>query len=192
MLRSLARLFLVAATVGCAAKSDESAKVPLGQAPAASTESGAPLTGPIVEQLAASPYVYLRIKTASKGDVWAAVPETRVSNGDIVTLFSPMLMTKFESKSLNRTFDEVYFGSLTAPANAATGAPTGAASNGPAASPHAGTSIPVPSANVGKVDKAPGSEGRTVAEVWSQKSSLAGRTARSTSAMASLAGRLTT
>ena len=168
MTRMLVALFVSAAVVGCAPKKDEPAKVPLSQVPEPVAEPGAALSGPIVEQLAAPPYLYLRIKTTAKGEVWAAVPETKVANGDIVTLFNPMLMTKFESKSLKRTFDEVYFGSLNAPASAP--------SAGTTASPHAGTSLPVPAADVGKVDKASGPNGHTVAEVWARMANLAGKT----------------
>ena len=77
-----------------------------------------------------------------------------------------MLMTNFESKTLKRTFDEVYFGTLTA-ADAAAG--VAAASQG------AGTP-PVVQANVGKVEKATGADARTVAEVWVQKAALVGKT----------------
>jgi len=175
MRRTLAHLFTLAALVGCTGKGDDASKVPLGQAAAAAgAASDAALTGAVVEQLAAAPYVYLRIKTTSKGDVWAAVPEAKVANGDVVTLYNPMLMTKFESKSLNRTFDEVYFGSLNAPAG-----PNDVGGTAPAGappSPHAGTSIPVPAANVGKVERAAGADGRTIAEVWAQAATLAGKT----------------
>ena len=80
-------LLLATAVVGCYSKSPEPAKVPLGQAaaPAAAPASGDVLTGPVLEQLNASPYVYLRIKT-SKGEVWAAVPEAKVENGAEVTV----------------------------------------------------------------------------------------------------------
>jgi hypothetical protein len=76
-----------------------------------------------------------------------------------------MLMTKFESKSLKRTFDEVYFGTLT---------PSGTAEGG-GDNPHAGVSQPV-AVEVGKVEKATGTDARTVAEAWAQKSTLVGKT----------------
>ena len=119
----------------------------------------------MLEHLAASPYVYLRVKT-SRGEVWAAVPETKIENGAEVTVFNPMLMTKFESKSLKRTFDEVYFGTLT---------PAGVAEGGAGDNPHAGVAQTA-AVEVGKVEKAAGAEGRTVAETWAQKAMLAGKT----------------
>jgi hypothetical protein len=169
MRRARSLLLLATVVVGCYSKTPESANIPLSQSSAAAAAPAAPtdgLTGPVLEHLAAPPYVYLRVKT-SKGEVWAAVPETKIENGTKVTVFNPMLMTKFESKSLKRTFDEVYFGTLTAgdaaPAGTAGGAPAGMLQSAP----------PV---NVGKVEKASGADARTVAEVWAQKASLVGKT----------------
>jgi hypothetical protein len=81
-----------------------------------------------------------------------------------------MLMKQFASSSLNRTFDEVYFGTLASGAPAP--APAAAGDN-----PHAG--VPMASAapvEVGKVEKAAGPDGHTVAELWARMASLEGRT----------------
>ena len=169
MRRARSLLILATVVVGCYSKTPESANIPLSQSSAAATApaaGGDGLTGPVLEHLAAPPYVYLRVKT-SKGEVWAAVPETKIENGTQVTVFNPMLMTKFESKSLKRTFDEVYFGTLTA----ADAAPAGTAGRAPP-----GMQQSAPPVNVGKVEKASGADARTVAEVWAQKASLAGKT----------------
>jgi len=171
MRRARSLLFLATVVVGCYSKTPEAANIPLSQSSAAAAAPAAPtdgLTGPVLEHLAAPPYVYLRVKT-SKGEVWAAVPETKIENGTKVTVFNPMLMTKFESKSLKRTFDEVYFGTLTA-ADAAAASTAGAAGTAPA-----GMQQSTPPVNVGKVEKASGADARTVAEVWAQKASLVGK-----------------
>jgi hypothetical protein len=73
-----------------------------------------------------------------------------------------MLMKDFESTTLKRTFDAIYFGEL---------APSGAAAN-----PHAGGMQSAPSVNVGQVRKASGTDARTVAEAWAQKETLDGKT----------------
>ncbi len=173
MRRVLPLLLLAAAVAGCGSKANEPAKVPLdqmpvatpGAAPAAAPAAGERLAGPVLEHLAASPYVYLRVKT-TQGEVWAAVPETKIETGATVTVYNPMLMTKFESKSLKRTFDEVYFGTLT---------PAGDASMAGGDNPHAGVAQTTV-ADVGKVEKATGADARTVAEAWAQKATLAGKT----------------
>ena len=163
MPRALSSLLLAAAVAGCQSRTPEPANVPLGQAPAAAPATGDVLTGPVIEKLDAPPYLYIRIKTG-KGDVWAAVPAAKIENGAVVTVFSPMLMTKFESKSLKRVFDEVYFGTL---------APPNAGSSGAAGTSSAGQS-PAPIA-VGKVEKATGADARTVSELWALKASLVGK-----------------
>ena len=144
----------------------------VAQAPAA-VEA---LTGKVLERIDASPYCYLRLKTA-KGEVWAAVPEAKLEKGQEVTIGNPMLMANFESKTLKRTFAEIYFGNLgpaggTAAAPAMGAAPAGA----PATNPHAGVANTTPGIEVGKVEKASGADARTVAELWAQKGSIKGKT----------------
>lgn len=171
MRRSIARLSLAVAAAACT-KTKEPEKMPLGQAPAVAPAAAAAdantISGSVLEQLPASPYVYLKLKT-DKGEVWAAVPETKIAVGDKVTIYNALAMGKFESKTLNRTFDEVYFGNLTPPEAPA---PTTAA--GPA--PKSVGTPPAIDAKVGKVEKASGADARTIAELWAQKGTLAGKT----------------
>jgi VCBS repeat-containing protein len=167
MRRALSFLFLATAAIGCYSKSSESAKVPLGQAPPAAAATGGGLTGPVLERLNASPYIYIRVKTP-RGEIWAAVPEAKVDVGTEVTVVNAMLMANFESKTLKRTFGEVYFGTLASAGSAAAG--------GPAGNPHTGAPLAPAPIDVGKVEKASGPDARTVAEVWAQKASLAGKT----------------
>ena len=194
-------LLLAALAAGCSYKSDSSdaKKVPLSQAPAvapgAASEAAAPagaLAGTVLQKLDAPPYSYLQVKT-SQGDIWAAVPQTKLDKGATVRVYNPMLMQKFESKTLKRTFDEVYFGTLTpdgsdanvngagqAPPGGAAGAmPPGAAgAMPPGGNPHAGVAMPTPSepVKVGKVEKATGADAYTIAEAWAKKDALAGKT----------------
>jgi hypothetical protein len=212
-MRSVLLLLLATLVAGCKSsdKTPEPAKVPLSEAPAmagampgaaqsgtgaagASASTGA-LAGPVIQKLEAPPYSYLLVKTA-QGDVWAAVPQTKLDKGATVRVYNPMLMTKFESKTLKRTFDEVYFGTLTPDgsdaqvtgAGSAAGAMPGAMPPGTmppgamppgatGANPHAG--VPTPSAEpvkVGKVEKATGADAHTIAEAWAKKDALAGKT----------------
>ncbi len=173
MRSALTLVFLASATIAC-----NTSKTPTGApivaAPTQAANPGAPapiasITGKVQERLDASPYCYLRLKT-DKGEIWAAIPETKVEKGAEVSIANPMLMANFESKTLNRTFPEVYFGTL-APAG---GAPAAPAAPGPTAAttPSApGTPAAIPVA-VGKVDKASGADARTISETWAQKSGL--------------------
>jgi len=165
MRHALSLLLVTTAVSGCGPKAPAPDTKAPAASPAAAPAAGDALTGPVLEQLPASPYVYIRIKT-SGGDVWAAVPEAKLEIGTVVTVVSPMLMTKFESTSLKRTFDEVYFGVL---------ATAGAAAGGAGGNPHAGVPRAAAPVVVGKVAKATGADARTVAEVWAQKAGLEGK-----------------
>ena len=170
MRRAPLLLLVMTAIAGCGGDTSDRGKVPLGQARAATSAATSTasdgLSGPVLEHLNAAPYMYLRVKT-SKGEVWAAVPEGPIKDGAEVTVYNPMLMSKFESKALKRTFDEVYFGTLTAP---------GAAAASGSAAPQRGGSPTAPPMDVGKVEKATGPDARTVSEVWAQRTSLVGKT----------------
>lgn len=161
-MRRVALMLAFVSLAGCDQRIPETGKIPLGSL---STADAGALTGVVQEHLAAPPYTYLRLKT-DNGDRWAAVPQGTFENGMSVTVYNPMQMTAFESKTLNRTFDEVYFGTTEAPA-AAAGATGG--------DPHAGIGQAPAPFDVGTVEKAGGAEGRTVAEVWSGRAALEGK-----------------
>ncbi|HEY3286313.1 MAG TPA: hypothetical protein VGJ96_04235 [Gemmatimonadaceae bacterium] len=186
-MRGALTLLLAAVVAGCYSsdKNADAEKVPLNQAPAApgaaAADAAAPagaLAGPVLEKLDAPPYSYLKVKT-TQGETWAAVPQTKVAKGETVRVYNPMLMTKFESKSLKRTFDEIYFGTLTPDGSdaAANGAGAAAPMGGAAgANPHAG--VPATAAEpvtVGKVEKATGPDAYTIAEAFAKKDALAGK-----------------
>ena len=163
-------LLVLATTFGCQSKKSD-AIVAAPTQPLTGAMPGAPaqaagLSGKVLERIVASPYCYLRLQTA-RGEVWAAVPETKVEKGAEVTVVNPMLMSNFESKTLNRTFAEIFFGSL---ADAAGAVPAAAPVAGASAAPM-GAPKPAP-VLIAKVEKAAGAEARTVAELWAQKAGL--------------------
>ena len=170
MRSALPVLLIAAAIIGCNSNKSQTPVVaaPIqGQAatPTPAPATGLSVTGKLLERIAASPYSYLRIQTA-QGEVWAAVPETKVEKGAEVTVTGAMIMRDFESKTLKRTFAQIYFGTLAGSGPAAA----------PPADPHASAGQPAAAVEVGKVEKASGADARTVAEVWAQKSGLKGKT----------------
>jgi hypothetical protein len=173
MRRSVALLFLF--TVACAER-DKSNEIPLGGAPSmqASVDDagGDGISGTVVEQIPAGGYVYLRLKTGT-GEVWAAVGQAPVELGSTVTVEGAMLMEQFESQSLNRTFERIYFGTLAAAGSASAAAAQGASMPPGAAS--SGTPQPA-TVQVAKVEKASGPDARTIGDVWAQKEALVGKT----------------
>lgn len=162
-MRPFPTLFLLTATlIGCQRNNPPTlaqaaaTKTPLANAPAPTNN----LSGKLLERIDASPYSYLKIQS-EKGEVWAAVPETKIEKGADVTIFNAMQMNNFESKTLKRKFDVVFFGTMEAPAASPNPAMQHAeAAKGPSNAPDV------------KVDKASGADARTVAEIHAQKMAL--------------------
>lgn len=125
-----------------------------------------PLKGEVLEIKEGGGYTYLRLKTKD-GETWAAVSNAAPKKGAQVVIENPMAMTNFESKSLNRTFPSIVFGSLAGTGARPPGAGTGAAM--PAAH---GSSAKIADGEIIKVPKAEGPNARTVAEVITKAKEL--------------------
>jgi hypothetical protein len=136
----------------------------------ASPPAAPPVKGEVLEVLDAEAFTYMRLRTA-KGETWAAVSKAPVRKGEQVTIQNPTVMQNFQSKSLKRTFDTIVMGRLAGAAGGQAAA---------AASPHAGADLSqfhggsgkAPEVDVGKVAKAEGASGRTVAEVYASRAAL--------------------
>ena len=191
-MRRLSVVLLVALTVaGC--KKPESAAPVAGAEGAPAQAAGAAITGKILERLDAPPYSYLKLQTA-QGETWAAVPKTEAATGAEVTIVGAMPMSGFESKTLKRKFDVVYFGTLGGAEGAAAAMPPpgggmgggmgGGAGGGmgggagemqgPAgmAAQHAAAAAGPADVGDVKVPKASGADARTVAQIWAEKNAL--------------------
>ena len=144
------------------------------------------MRGKVVEKIDAAPYSYLKL-SGPAGEIWAAVPQTAVAVGAEVVIENPMAMDGFESKTLNRKFDRILFGTLGGQGGAAAAAPAGmppggghaprrdASSRrdapGMAAQHAAAGAGPADVADV-KVPKATGANAKTIAEIYGQKAQL--------------------
>jgi hypothetical protein len=121
------------------------------------------LKGKVLERLDAGRYSYLRLSTPS-GETWAAVFLADIKVGTEVTVMNPMPMDGFETKTLNRKFDKIVFGTLDQkgpePGELAAMHTT-----------HAGISPPADAGPI-KVQKAVGPEAHTIAEVFAKKEKL--------------------
>lgn len=194
---SLVLAAALAAAVTIAASPQKPKTAPVDRAPAAtgpdqSSPSAAPMsiTGTIVETMDAGGYTYMKLKTPA-GEMWSAVNQAKVQKGQTVTIATPMLMENFESKTLKRKFDKIVFGTLAAPGSAAAAPPSGLppghpATSGAAANPPSGGSMAAAHASAAsgpadagagaiKVAKAEGASGRTVSELWAQRTALKGK-----------------
>ncbi len=126
---------------------------PPAQPQQAATAPQGDVSGRVLETMDAGAYTYLRLATPT-GEVWAAVSGANVKKGATVTVATQMVAENFESKTLHRKFDRIILGTLV----------DGSAAQHMTAVADTG--------NV-KVEKAAG--GKTVAEVWAQKTELKGQ-----------------
>jgi hypothetical protein len=100
--------FLLAAVGGCSRAESKPSLSP-GSSAAQEIDTTEPLcTGSVMETMDAGGYTYVRVECEGQ-EVWAAGPQTPTVVGDEVTLSLGMPMAPFHSRSLNRTFDRVYF-----------------------------------------------------------------------------------
>jgi len=158
-----------------------------GAAEVAATPPVGSVTGKILETMDSGGYTYMRLSSGG-GEVWTAVNAAKVKKGQTVTVVNAMAMDGFESKTLHRKFDRILFGTL-ASSDAAGKAPpidaTAAQGQMPPGHPDASdpkyremmaaqhAAAAQGPADVGsvKVPKAEG--GKTVAEVYAQRTALA-------------------
>ncbi|MBI2877692.1 MAG: hypothetical protein HYY20_12505 [Candidatus Tectomicrobia bacterium] len=178
-------------TGGCqdkpAANTPEAPKAAMPQAhEKVATASSGMTSGTVLATMDGGMYTYVEIETEGK-KLWAVGPKTPVAVGDKVEFRGGMPMPNYYSKTLDRTFDSILFVSELRVAGGE-GAAQGATA-GPPMIPqhgghagdggHGGGGIPAGKAAVegpkaGSIAKAVG--GYTVAELFSQREQLSGKT----------------
>jgi hypothetical protein len=90
------------------APTTEAAKPSTQTAPAAAPEAAPGKTGKVTETMDAAGYTYVQVDTGAE-QFWAAAPQFAVQVGDDVVVPEGMPMPDYHSKTLDRTFDMVYF-----------------------------------------------------------------------------------
>ena len=141
----------------------------------AAPDAAGAISGKVVETMNAASYTYVLIDTGAKKS-WVAAPQFAVKVGDSAAIADAMPMKNYQSKTLNRTFDVVYFtGNISvngAPAAPSTAAPIAAPST--AALPPGPRTMPAKTApDLTGIKRA--ENGQTVAEVITGKTKFAGR-----------------
>lgn len=177
-MKQLMTLFCIAAfsltlLAGCSedAPKPETAKPSAQTAPSAAPEAAAPgKTGKVTETMNAAGYTYVQVDTGIE-QFWAAAPEFAVVVGDDVAVPEGMPMPDYHSKTLDRTFDMVYFvpSVLVGDAQSLSGTP-------PADHPpmNGGNTV-VETTTVDLSDIAVADGGVTIEEVFTKKADLAGK-----------------
>ncbi|MEE2788989.1 MAG: DNA-binding protein [Myxococcota bacterium] len=167
---------VIVAVALCACSRAESQKPTAPVPSAASSGKSAPSTsavtitgdrirGKVVETMDTSGYTYVAVEVGPGQRVWAAGPQTAMKVGDMLDVPKGSQMKGFKSKTLNRTFDSIYFVSSF----------SGQAATQPSSQPTAAASQPVkgPTGKAILVKKAAG--GQTVAEIFSSAKTLSGQ-----------------
>jgi hypothetical protein len=167
-------LFLVLSLVGSVGTVSMAA-----ESPPSGAERGS-IRGTVLEAIDVAGYTYMRLKTGN-GEVWAAVQKVAVKRGSDVTIMNVMPMNNFESKTLKRKFDIIFFGNIGPATAAAAESPQFASGHGGSVDRRAQEGVAAPHASLGnapvgtgeiKVKKAEGPGGKTVSEICVAKASL--------------------
>ena len=146
----------------------------------------AEFSGKVVEKQDVSVYTYVRLDDGAGNQIWAAVPQTQLEIGEQIALKGGTVMTNFNSKTLNRTFESIVFasgfvrdsGNKTAQApGGANGSSSGAVQSG--INPHGmtsqssgGSSRAIVSFSGAKVEKSNAQNGYTVGELFAKAVNL--------------------
>ena len=168
-MRSAVALVLAMFVLGCSVEATENP-------PAAPATAPNRIAGTVLETIDASSYTYVRIETPD-GEAWAAVPQASLEIGSEVVLANPQMMSNFESKTLGRSFETIYFGTLEDQRASSPMAQAGANPHGSkqAGVKEGGSALDANTAPI-EVEKAGGPTGRTIAELYAERSDLSGKT----------------
>jgi hypothetical protein len=141
--------------------------------PGPTSAAGSSYTGAVTETMDAGGYTYVQVDTGAQ-KVWAAAPQFAVAVGDEVTVPPAMPMSNYHSKTLDRTFDVVYFAGAITPASASA-THSGSAQPGQMPAGHPGGPIAAAPTDMdfGDVGKAEG--GNTVSELLTDASAFSGQ-----------------
>lgn len=170
---------LMIAVAGCGEKKEtaESAPAATAKTTSAPARTADPNVwrGEVLETMNSGGYTYVYLDTGAE-KIWAAGPEAQIAVGQTITMDKGMPMPQFHAKSLDRTFDVIYFvGSIQSsdsaqPAGeAAQSAPTGSGMGMGSSGSHS----VVEQTEVKDVAKA--AAGYTVEEIYAQSAMLSGK-----------------
>ena len=185
-------LALIAGLIACSndisettpsTQTDQQSQVPV-QTP--SDPQLAAFKGKVVEKQDASVYTYIRLDDGAGKEIWAAVPKTQLEIGEEIALKGGSVMTNFNSKTLNRTFESIIFASglvrgsdnmTVQTAGGANGSSSGAvqskvAPHGMASQSSGGSSRAIVSFSGVKVEKSTAENGYTVGELFAKAADL--------------------
>jgi hypothetical protein len=121
-------------------------------------------TGKVIETMSTAGYTYVQVDTGTE-KIWAAAPEFKVEEGETVTVPAGAPMNNYQSKSLNRTFDVVWFVPYIK-----SGTEDSKISNSELKQSLATGTVPLTETDLSNIKKA--ESGKTIAEIFAEKTSL--------------------
>jgi len=80
----------------------------LGKSTFAASQEAPPLSGKVIETMDSGGYTYVCLEKDAK-KIWVAVPQMKVVKGKNMSFEPGIEMVDFESKTLKRKFDKIYF-----------------------------------------------------------------------------------
>jgi len=162
--------------VGC--KEETPKQTQQTDTPAAVQPTAQGKTGTVVETMNSGGYTYVQFDTGTE-KIWAAAPEFAVKVGDPVIVPEGMPMQNHTSKTLNRTFELIYFVDSVMVGGAQAAATPGSMPEGhpdPAAAAAAAEGHSRPEIAKTEVDMSGLTKaGKTVAEIFAEQDALAGQ-----------------
>lgn len=166
-------MFSLSLLVGCSeekpAPTAEVAK-PSAQTAPAVPEPTPGKTGKVLETMDAAGYTYIQVDSGTE-KFWAAAPQFAAKVGDDVVVPEGMPMPDYHSKTLDRTFDMVYF-----VPSVLVGGATNLAADMPAEHPTmTGGKTVVETTDVDLTGITAAEGGQTVADLFAKKAELAGK-----------------
>lgn len=144
------------------------------ETPAQQPAAASGYTGTVVETMNAAGYTYVLLDTGTER-IWAAGPECTVKIGEKISIPQGMLKENFNSKTLNRTFEKIYFVESIMPLTGGKAACTVPQEQGMDGKSR--TVAPRP-ADINFQDIKKPAGGRSVAEIYQGKKTLAGKRVR--------------
>ena len=146
----------------------------------------AAFSGKVVEKQDVSTYTYVRLDDGAGNQIWAALPQTQLEIGEEIALKGGSVMTNFNSKTLNRTFESIIFatGFVRGSENKTARTPGGANGRssgavqpgigppGMASQSSGGSSSAIVSFSGVKVEKSTAQNGYTVGELFAEAANL--------------------
>ena len=166
-------MFSLTLLAGCG--EDKPVPKPVADKPSAQTAPAVPQavsgkSGKVLETMDSAGYTYIQVDTGSE-KFWAAAPQLAVKVGDDVVVPEGMPMPDYHSKTLDRTFDMVYF----VPSIVVAGAENLAGDMPADPPPMNRGKIVVETTDVDFSGITPAESGQTVADLFAGKADLAGK-----------------